>query len=50
MCLFGFATGLYKGWSLALALLGIGPIMLTGMGIFGAVMQDRTIVAMKAYG
>ena len=38
MCLSGFATGAYKGWSLALAMLGVGPIMLIGMGIFGSVM------------
>ena len=50
MCLSGMVTGLYKGWSLALAMLGIGPIMLTGMGVFGAVMQARTVNAMRAYG
>lgn len=50
MCLSGFATGLYKGWSLSLAMLGIGPIMLIGMGCFGAVMSKRTLASMKAYG
>ena len=50
MCIAGFATGLYKGWSLALAMIGIAPILLIGMGIFGAVQQKRTIESMKAYG
>jgi ABC-type multidrug transport system fused ATPase/permease subunit len=50
MCLAGFTTGLYKGWSLALAMLGIAPIMLVGMGCFGSVMQKRTVESMKAYG
>ena len=50
MCLAGFATGMYKGWSLSLAMLGIAPIMLIGMGCFGAVMSKRTLASMKAYG
>lgn len=50
MCFSGFATGLYKGWSLALAMLGIAPIMLIGMGIFGHVMANRTLASTKAYG
>lgn len=50
MCLSGLATGFYKGWSLSLALLGIGPIIMIGMGCFGAVMSKRTIASMKAYG
>ena len=50
MCFAGFTTGLYKGWSLALAMLGIAPILLIGMGCFGATMQKRTIESMKAYG
>lgn len=50
MCLAGFTTGLYKGWSLSLAMLGIGPIMMIGMGCFGEVMKNRTIVSMRAYG
>lgn len=43
MCLSGFTTGLYKGWSMALVLLGIAPIMFIGMGCFGAVMSTRTM-------
>ena len=50
MCLSGFATGMYKGWSLSLAMLGIAPIMLIGMGCFGAIMSKRTLTSMKAYG
>ena len=49
-CAVGFGTGLYKGWSLTLALLGIGPIFLIGMGCFAAVMSKRTLASMKAYG
>ena len=50
MCLAGFTTGMYKGWSLSLAMFGIAPIMLVGMGCFGAVMSKRTLTSMKAYG
>jgi len=50
MCVAGFATGLYKGPFLTLAMLGIGPIMLIGMGVFASVQQKRTINSMKAYG
>jgi len=50
MCLSGFTTGMYKGWSLSLAMLGIAPIMFIGMGCFGAVMSKRTLNSMKAYG
>ena len=50
MCLAGFASGLYKGWSLSLAMLGMFPLMMIGMGCFGAVMANRTLASMKAYG
>jgi len=33
----GFAVAFYKGWDLAFVMLGIAPIMLIGMGIFGAI-------------
>ncbi len=49
MCFSGLAVGFIKGWSLALAMLAIGPIMMIGMGIFGAVMQQNTLVSRKAY-
>ena len=38
MCLSGFFVAFYKGWTLAFAMFGIAPIMLTGMGIFGVQM------------
>jgi len=49
MCVSGLGVAFYKGWSLALAMFAIGPIMLIGMGIFGAIMQQNTLVTMKAY-
>lgn len=49
MCVSGLTVAFYKGWSLAFAMLAVGPIMLIGMGIFGAIMQKNTLVSMKAY-
>lgn len=34
----GFTVAFVKGWTLAFAMMGLAPIMLIGMGIFGAVM------------
>lgn len=50
MCISGFVVAFVKGWTLAFAMLGIGPIMMTGMIIFASVMQKRTISSMRAYG
>ena len=44
MSLAGIFVGFYKGWIMAFAMLAIGPILLVGMGMFGAVMQKNTIV------
>ena len=49
MCLSGFFVAFYKGWTLAFAMFGIAPIMLTGMGIFGVQMQKGSIAATRAY-
>ena len=50
MSLGGLVIGFYKGWSLALAMLAIGPIMFCGVAIFGGIMQKRSLEGMKAYG
>ena len=49
MSLAGLFVGFYKGWSLALAMFSIAPILMCGMGIFGSVMQKNTVVSMRAY-
>ena len=49
MCIAGLVVGFYKGWSLALVMLGIAPLMFTGMGVFTAVMASRSAVTMRAY-
>lgn len=46
----GFCVAFYKGWDLALVMLGIAPIMLIGMGCFGAIQEKGTIAATRAYG
>lgn len=46
----GFTVAFIKGWTLAFAMMGLAPIMIIGMGIFGAVMQNRTAASMRAYG
>ena len=50
MSLSGMVVAFIKGWSLALAMLGIAPILMIGMGIFATVMQKDTITSMRAYG
>ena len=50
MSLSGIVVGFYKGWSLALAMLGIAPIMLAGMTIFAMVQQKNALTTMRAYG
>lgn len=50
MCLSGFVVAFVKGWTLAFAMLGVGPIMMIGMTIFASVMQKRTVASMRAYG
>ena len=49
MCFSGFVVGFYKGWTLAFAMLAIAPIMFIGMGTFAAVMQNKSVVSMRAY-
>ena len=50
MCISGFFVAFYKGWSLALVLLAIGPLMMVGMGTFSHVMETRAGITMRAYG
>ena len=45
----GMLLGFTKGWSLSLAMLAVGPIILIGMVFFGASIQKRTGVVMQAY-
>ena len=45
----GLLTGFYKGWSLALAMFAIAPILCCGMGIFGHIMQKNSVVTGRAY-
>ena len=49
MCISGLCVGFIKGWSLALAMFAIGPIMMIGMGLFGQVMQNKSLVSRRAY-
>lgn len=49
MCASGLFVAFYKGWTLAFAMLGIGPILLTGMIIFSTIMMKRQSITMKAY-
>lgn len=49
MCVSGLFVAFYKGWTLAFAMLGIGPIMIIGLGIFSSIMMQRQQVSMKAY-
>ena len=49
MCISGLFVGFYKGWSLALAMLGIAPILLTGMLLFAGVQQKNAMGSMQAY-
>jgi len=50
MSMSGLALGFSKGWSLALAICGIGPIFMIGMAVFGTQIKKRTLITMKAYG
>jgi hypothetical protein len=50
MSLSGLSLGFLKGWKLAFAMLGIGPILVIGIGVFGAFMGAKTKKALKAYG
>jgi ABC-type multidrug transport system fused ATPase/permease subunit len=50
MALSGLGLGFIKGWKLAFAMLGIAPIMIIGIGVFGAFMSSKTKKALKAYG
>lgn len=49
MTLAGLFVGFYKGWSLALAMMAMGPILMIGMAIFGHAMQKGSIVSLRAY-
>lgn len=49
MSVSGFVVGFYKGWLMAFCMLAIGPVLLVGMGIFGAIMQRNTLVVMQSY-
>ena len=46
----GIALGFIKGWSLALAMLGIAPIILTGLTAFAISLKKRLFVILRAYG
>ncbi len=50
MSLSGLSLGMIKGWSLALAMLGIAPIMLIGISVFGGFMGSKVKKTMLAYG
>lgn len=39
MCVSGLFVAFYKGWTLSFAMLGIGPIMIIGLGIFSSIMM-----------
>lgn len=49
MCVSGLFVAFYKGWTLAFAMLGIGPILIIGMSIFSGIMMKRQGVTMRAY-
>ena len=38
----GFGLAFYRGWSLALALFGIAPIIGIGMGVFTALLSSKS--------
>ena len=46
----GVTLGFTKGWSLALVMLGIAPVIVIGMLAFTAALKKRMTVVMKAYG
>lgn len=50
MCISGLALGFSKGWSLALAMLGIGPIFITGLIIFTGALKKKVMTSIQAYG
>ena len=49
MSISGLTLGFTKGWSLALAMLGIGPIFIMGMCFFGNALKQKVSVVMRAY-
>jgi len=50
MCVSGFLVAFVKGWSLALAMLGVAPIMLIGLGIYGLVQEKGIYEEARQYG
>ena len=49
MTLSGIGLGFSKGWSLALAMLAVGPMVFIGVLIFGVSLKNRSQVFLKAY-
>jgi hypothetical protein len=50
MCIAGLFVGAYKGWSLALVMLSIMPLMMCGMIVFATIMQSNQKASDIAYG
>ena len=50
MSLSGLGLGFTRGWSLALAMLGVAPILMIGMGVFGSYMGNKVKKSVIAYG
>jgi hypothetical protein len=50
MCVSGLTLGFVKGWSLALCMLGVGPIMIIGISVMGVFMGSKVANQIKAYG
>lgn len=50
MAISGLALGFLKGWSMALAMLGIAPLMFGGMSVFAYSLKKRLGVILRAYG
>ena len=50
MSVAGLAVAFYKGWSLALVMMCIGPLIMVGMGCFASVIQTNQKASLVAYG
>ena len=50
MCTSGLALGFAKGWSLALAMLGIAPMFIIGLIAFTGALKKKVLTQIKAYG
>jgi len=46
----GVTLGFTKGWSLALAIMAIGPFFMIGGAVFGNAIRKRVMTSMRAYG